>query len=182
MPCVALHLACAWVLGSPKLLGGLHTEQLVTSLRTSHHISLPGHFSIPNNEVGERQKRSAKIFGSPHARETRAAQICLKPLLPGIEVFHVYVSSAHNLWSLLLVGLANHEWQEAWRSQTYFPQLLLSCSLRPNSHCPHFKGHLEEPVFVSPSFQASIQVFFFFPQLKEMLRSPSNVSPKGRKL
>lgn len=160
MPCVALHLACVWAQGSLELLGGLRTEQLVTSPRTSHHIFLPGHFSIPNNEVGERQKRSVKIIGSPPARETRAAQICLKHLLPGIKVFHVYVYSAHILWSLLLAGLANHEWQEAWQSQTCVPQLLLSSSLCPNSHCPHFKGHLDEPVFVSPSFQASIQGFF----------------------
>lgn len=71
-------------------------------------ISLPGHFTTPNNVVGEMQKGSVKTFGKPNMRETWDTHTCSKILLPGIQVLPLYISSADILQSLL-AGLADHK-------------------------------------------------------------------------
>lgn len=119
--CPALHgtLAACGCRDSPELASGLHAKLLITCpgrWGTSPDISLPGHFSIPNNVVGEMQKGGVKTFGNPDTRETWNTHTRFKLLLPGIQVlpsffFSFPPVSSHLLWSRSLAGLTNHKWQ-----------------------------------------------------------------------
>ena len=74
---------------SLKLVSSLHAKLLITRpgrCGTSPDISLLGHFSIPNDVVGETQKGGVKTFGNPNTRETWDTHTCFKRLLAGIQV------------------------------------------------------------------------------------------------
>lgn len=86
LPCTSLACGCR---DSLKLASSLHAKPLITRpgrCGTSPDISLPGHFSIPNDVVGETQKGGVKTFGNPNTRETWDTHTCFKPLLPGIQI------------------------------------------------------------------------------------------------
>jgi len=94
--CPALHctlLACG-CRDSLKLARGLHAKRLITHpghRGTSPDISLPGHFSSPNDVVGEMQKGGVKTFGNPNMRETWDTHTSFKLLLPGLQVLPFFL-------------------------------------------------------------------------------------------
>lgn len=130
--CPALHdtLAACGCRDSLELASGLHAKLLITHpgcCGMSPDISLTGHFTIPNNVVGEMQKGGVKTFGNPDTRETWNTHTWFKLLLPGIQVlpsFFVPVSS-HILWSCSLAGLTNHKWQWGLQTQSWISQFFL---------------------------------------------------------
>lgn len=86
-------LACG-CRNSPKVLSSLQVNLFITcpgGCRMSPDISLPGHCTIPNNVVGEMQKRSVKVFGKPNMREIWDTHTCFKILLPGIQVLSFFL-------------------------------------------------------------------------------------------
>lgn len=158
LPCTLLARGCR---DSLKLASGLQAKPLTARpghRGTSPDTSLPGHFSIHNDLVGETQKGGVKTFGNPSTRETWDTHTCFKLLLPGVRVLpFFYVSSTHILWSLLLAGLADHEWKWGLPNQSCVSQFCLSSPSCPQSHRLHFKDRFDKPVFfASPSFLAPV--------------------------
>lgn len=81
--CLPYTLLARGCRNSPKVVSSLQVNLFLMwsgGCRMSPDISLPGHFTIPNNVVGEMQKGSVKIFGKQNMKETWDIHTCLKNL------------------------------------------------------------------------------------------------------
>lgn len=160
--CPALHdtLAACGCRDSLELASGLHAKLLITHpgcCGMSPDISLTGHFTIPNNVVGEMQKGGVKTFGNPDTRETWNTHTCFKLLLPRIQVLPSFFFPRIFPYFMVLLTSWTHQPQMTMRITNpvlNFPVLFSSSC--PKSHNLHFKDHFDKPGFASPSFLAPV--------------------------